>query len=1099
MTGTQKPFHETVAEHLIEQLKAGTAPWQRPWEPGVPGGFLPINPTTGKRYKGINAIHLMSQGHTDNRWITYKQAAAVGAQVRKGEKGTSIQYWKFSEEETKRDENGRPVLDGDGKPVKENILLERPRVFFATVFNGEQIDGLLPIERKEQAWEAVERAESILHASGAVIRHGEHNRAFYRPATDSIHLPDKGQFLTADRYYATALHELGHWTGHASRLNRDLLHPFGSEGYAKEELRAEIASMIVGDELGIGHDPSQHAAYVATWIQALKDDPLEIFRASADAEKISNYVMAFEQKQLQEQAQGQEAIMRQALQQTAPEAAESWTLGQAEHGTLVHALDTANLAQIKRVIELLDEMQPLNTQNAFWTRHELPEDVDALDASITTVIEPLHQLLNEARVAEARKVGDRGAFEVAVRVAFGLPPESLPQDWNGRIQVQSNAGQEVGSARIEAAATDPDTTPNRWSVHAQCEDGRFERVKDFDRLKEAEQLAYRLAVVVANATDNLHERAVILARAHEDRVRRDPGSTDEEKSAAKAVRKAAELNATLNDASLKKHIAEQEALRKPVTDSPVQGERTYLSVPYREKDEVKSLGARWDRKDQSWYIPPGVDPAPFARWAQGASRKASASSHNAGDSQARVYLAVPYGERAVAKAGGAIWDKAAASWYAGPNADMGRLQRWLPDNVPAQQAPAMPPQQEFADAMRSMGFLLDADPNMQHPIMDGNTHRVAVEGDKKGERAGYYVGHLDGLPAGYIKNNRTGVEMKWKSKGYSLDPQEKARLMAEAASKLVARAEEQERLHLAAAHRVSRQMAELIPVLELTPYMRNKGIQAHPGVFTDREGKTTYIPIFDDDGKQWTMQYIQADGTKRFAKDSRKEGCFHPVGGMDAVAAAPVLIIAEGYATAATLAEALGQATVAALDSGNLPAVAQALHQKFPDKPVIIAGDDDRHQIITQGTNPGRTKAEEAAKAVGGTAIFPIFAPGENAYPSNLPPITPQSYREHERALHRLEAAKNEPEKVQLTEQETTELKHALLSTSQLAALAGMKAHTDFNDLAMRSELGREGVTCQMKATVRRVVCGEAAEQRRRTPPSHERAAPACQYQGNLT
>ena len=206
----KKPFHEVVAEKLIEQLKAGTAPWQRPWEPGEPNAYLPMNPTTGKRYKGINAIHLMAQGRSDGRWMTYKQAAAVGAQVRKGEKGTPVQYWKFSEEQNKVDESGRPVLNAKGEPVKETVQLERPRVFFATVFNAEQIDGLPPIQKKEQTWSAVERAEHILKASGASITHAPGDRAFYRPATDSIHLPDRGQFPTADNYYATALHELGH-------------------------------------------------------------------------------------------------------------------------------------------------------------------------------------------------------------------------------------------------------------------------------------------------------------------------------------------------------------------------------------------------------------------------------------------------------------------------------------------------------------------------------------------------------------------------------------------------------------------------------------------------------------------------------------------------------------------------------------------------------------------------------------------------------------------------------------------------------------------------------------------------------------------------
>jgi putative DNA primase/helicase len=305
MADTKKAFHEQVAEKLIEQLRQGTAPWQRPWEPGEAASLLPINPTTGKRYRGINAIQLMSQGRVDQRWLTYKQAAAAGAQVRKGEHGTAIQYWKFSEEHTRTDESGKPVLDAQGKPVKAEVRLERPRVFFATVFNAEQIDGLPPMQRREQTWDAVERAEAILLASGAVIQHGGQNRAFYRLRTDSIHLPDKGQFPSADNYYATALHELGHWTGHPSRLGRDLAHPFGSEGYAKEELRAEIASMILGDELGIGHDPGQHAAYVSTWINVLRDDPLEIFRAAADAEKIHGYVLALEQQQVQEQTSQQ--------------------------------------------------------------------------------------------------------------------------------------------------------------------------------------------------------------------------------------------------------------------------------------------------------------------------------------------------------------------------------------------------------------------------------------------------------------------------------------------------------------------------------------------------------------------------------------------------------------------------------------------------------------------------------------------------------------------------------------------------------------------------------------------------------------------------
>jgi len=255
MAKTMQPFHEMVAAKLIAQLEQGCAPWQKPWEPGQPGAKLPMNPVTGKRYRGINAIHLMSQSHTDPRWMTHCQAASIGAQVDQGEKGTPIQYWTFSEERVRTDALGEPVLDAQGRPVREVVQLERPRVFLAVVFHASQIDGLPPLQpRAEPAWPSLDQPERILQASGATIRHAAHSGAYYWPAADTIHLPDKGQFPSAAHYYATALHELGHWTGHASRLNRDLAHPFGSEGYAREELRAEIASMILGDALGIGHE-----------------------------------------------------------------------------------------------------------------------------------------------------------------------------------------------------------------------------------------------------------------------------------------------------------------------------------------------------------------------------------------------------------------------------------------------------------------------------------------------------------------------------------------------------------------------------------------------------------------------------------------------------------------------------------------------------------------------------------------------------------------------------------------------------------------------------------------------------------------------------
>lgn len=135
---TKMPDHEVVANQIIESLKAGTAPWLKPWEPGVGNGQIPYNPVTGKRYRGINALYLMMNQSDDNRWLTYKQAQSMDAQVRKGEKGTTIQYWKFHEEQIKHDDTGKPVLNEQGNPLKVQVNLERPKVFYATVFHASQ-------------------------------------------------------------------------------------------------------------------------------------------------------------------------------------------------------------------------------------------------------------------------------------------------------------------------------------------------------------------------------------------------------------------------------------------------------------------------------------------------------------------------------------------------------------------------------------------------------------------------------------------------------------------------------------------------------------------------------------------------------------------------------------------------------------------------------------------------------------------------------------------------------------------------------------------------------------------------------------------------
>ncbi|RPI76498.1 MAG: hypothetical protein EHM45_12760 [Desulfobacteraceae bacterium] len=195
-----------------------------------------------------------------------------------------------------KDANGKSVLDSEGNVKKDEVELERPLCRYYTLFNAQQIAGIPEMEKEKVDWPAEQRADNILRESDAKIFHDQDKSAYYQPAKDEIHMPPKSHFQNSDRYYATALHELGHWTGHQTRLNRDLGGFKGSDQYAREELRAELASYFMSDRLKISNEVENHASYLQSWVKVLKEDKHEIFRASRDAEKITEYVMAYEKE-----------------------------------------------------------------------------------------------------------------------------------------------------------------------------------------------------------------------------------------------------------------------------------------------------------------------------------------------------------------------------------------------------------------------------------------------------------------------------------------------------------------------------------------------------------------------------------------------------------------------------------------------------------------------------------------------------------------------------------------------------------------------------------------------------------------------------------
>jgi len=332
-----RDFRQEFTDKVVAAIESGQAlPWDKPWH-SLQG--LPRNAVSGKHYQGGNRVILglvmLEKGYADPRWVTVKQSNDLGGHVRKGEKGVMIERWDSKPFWQRRDvelvHQGRIVgvdrkrgvdaagvhlvggavvppasvtVKHDGKDYSWkqaeralDLLVGRNYV----VFNAEQCDKLkLEPLAPRQNIPVLERGEQLMTAmqdDGVRFVH-QGSRAYYAPAGDLIALPQRDTFQSVEGYYGTALHEMGHATGAEKRLNREGItggHRFGSDGYAREELRAELFSAFMAAETGIPHDDDQHTAYLQSWAKALKQDKNEMFRAASEAGKAVDYVLGKEQ------------------------------------------------------------------------------------------------------------------------------------------------------------------------------------------------------------------------------------------------------------------------------------------------------------------------------------------------------------------------------------------------------------------------------------------------------------------------------------------------------------------------------------------------------------------------------------------------------------------------------------------------------------------------------------------------------------------------------------------------------------------------------------------------------------------------------------
>lgn len=271
-------------EALIE--KGETLPWNKPWSSH--GGGLPRNLASGKAYRGLNIWRLLLTGESCQFWVTIAQAKKLGGKVKEAEvkakNGVMCWFWSFPSK-AERAEGKKPFC-------------KRFYVFNA-LSQCEGLEDKLPQPAPKQPHEAIEAAEAFVKNMPDTPRMETAGQAFYRPMEDRVYMPEIGYFDSPEHYHATLFHEIGHWTGHGSRMDRDgvtMPHKFGSHGYSQEELVAEFFSALAMAETGIECEDTRKntLAYLQNWLKALKNDPEMLIRAASEAQKALDWAVGRE-------------------------------------------------------------------------------------------------------------------------------------------------------------------------------------------------------------------------------------------------------------------------------------------------------------------------------------------------------------------------------------------------------------------------------------------------------------------------------------------------------------------------------------------------------------------------------------------------------------------------------------------------------------------------------------------------------------------------------------------------------------------------------------------------------------------------------------
>lgn len=758
----------------------------------------PIN-ATGKTFSGINRL-LLSQGNlTDPRWFTKKQAKDAGYFLNEKALSRKVIFWDFKEEKPVRDNEGQFVLDDKGHVVTKTVERERPAMSFYTLYHANELmnsDGQsLPAYNASAEKDFdINRLQTMLESSGVKIAHDQkQSRTFYRGNDDSFHLMPENAYPNKQAYAADILTGLVRASRSRDRLNRPC-GPHGTEGYAKEELRVAISSLMLAQDLNLPFNSGQNESFVKSWAEIIKKDPYELARACRDAEQIKEYIMGLEHKQKREINAENIVDREEALELL---------------NDIQLAIEEPSVVELMRIVEGMDDTHPnLAAHNYF-----------------------------KAVVHDMKEIGG----EIA---ASGLNDDH------------------------------PDLE-GQWQAIGKM-------VDDFEKI-------YLLPPSVQN-----------------------------------------------------------ERVNEPLTQPEVVQEKVYLNVPFKEKDEAKSVGAKWDGNYKLWYAPAGTA--------------------------------------------------------------VDCINKWIPEIAPVP-TQNMSPAEEFAQTLERAGLRLDGP-----PVMDGTIHRVKVDGGKTGSLDGAYCGYLNDRPNGWFQNHKTGEKAKWLATGQVLTETQKNAIKQEAQGNQVRREAERAALQAEAVEKAADYFNRSHDDLRLLPdnYLERKGVFNHHREnelsdyllsnircdFAENENwGNILIPGYDKDGNLQTVQTIGLDGQKMFAKGCPKAGAMHIIDPhvkmidewvpeleqaivepktifptkLSEVSNHNKILIAEGYATGASLHLATKLPVVVAFDAGNLKAVASSIRENFPDAEITICADNDHKN----DNNIGREKAYEAAREINAHVSIPRFTQDE--------------------------------------------------------------------------------------------------------------------------